>query len=625
MTLRIADSRVDLDTGEVWTDGESRRLTPKSASVLRYLCTRPQELATSEELLEAFWGSFAADNAVQKAISEIRAAFGDDAKNPRVVRTVSKRGYILIATPREEKASPAESGAPETPRIAPEPSGAGSLSGRTPSRWLGPLLVVLVGAGLVVLFQSRLDAPGGEKVGDASPPRPPLTSIAVLPFDDLSPEGDQAWLTDGLSEQLIESLARVEALQVMARTSAEAASRKGLDALGIGEQLGVGSFVEGSVRTSGDQIRITAQLIRTDDGSHLWSATYDRARDDVLALQTEIGQEIAEAIREELGATGPSWLQRSRYRATDVRAWELVRRGVELEDLGTEEGLRGEIALTEEALAIDPDYAQAHAQQGFAHWFLYQFGFDRTDAQRARAAEKARDALALEPDNPSANNLLVELAMQSGRWAEAEERVRQAVAVTPRIGPLRSSYAAILANRGRFDEAVEQARRAQRLDPLDPGFRATLGIVLTARGDNDEAIEELERARSTGRRDVVPWLLVAYSAAGREAEGIALLEEMVGDKKRVEEVYASDGYTGAVRLWLEVPRPSVCRQIPLLALARMDAQVRSCFESLTELGLGAWYFLSQHPVYAPYRNEPWFEAIVGRYGLEAAASRRPPA
>ncbi len=621
LKVRVAECQVDLETGEIWTQDGERRLTPKSAAVLRFLCERPRELVTSEELLDRFWtGSLSADNAVQKAISEIRSAFGDDARSPRVVRTVSKRGYILIATPESEAADPGATHPrkwpdPSDTRVTEDPSSTPATT-RSPHRMqavraaLG--LAALIAVGFAFFAAFRADPPV-----ESTSSMPPLTAIAVLPFDDLSPDGDQSWLANGLSEQLIESLSRIDALQVMARTSSQAVKREGVDATAVGERLDVGTLVEGSVRTSADQVRITAQLIRTRDASHLWSATYDRPLDDALDLQAEIGQEIAEAIREELGATGgPSWLQRSRYRTTDVRAFELVRRGVEAEGLRTEEGFREELRLTEDALAIDPNYAQAHAQQGFAYWFLYQWGYERTEDTRARADKKAREALALDPRNASANNLLVELSMQAGRWEEAEARVVAAIDAAPRVGPLRSSYAAILVNTGRLDEGLVQVQRAKSLDPLSPGFWSTLGNVHLVRGEFDDAIAELTRTVDVGREADLPLLLTAYHLAGRDSEGLAHLNRVVGDAKTVRAAYRAGGYPAAVRVWLESSDRRLCHRVPLLAVAEQTEQLRECVERLTRQGLGAWQFFGQHPVYEPYRAEPWFAAVLESYDLE---------
>ena len=234
-----------------------------------------------------------------------------------------------------------------------------------PPRVPGGIGLALAGAGVVAIAVASYLTFGG------SPPKEvgaPLTSIAVLPFDDMSPGGDQKWLADGMAEELIETLSRIEALRVPARTSAFA--QKGKDIRTVGAELRVGSVVEGSVRRSDDQLRITAQLIRVSDGYHLWSARYDRKLSDVFAIQSEIARAIAEAIRGEFGIEYDTSLPRS-YEPSDVRAYELVKKGVDAEEpFLTEGGIRKGIGYFEQALAIDPGYANAHALLGWAYFFV---------------------------------------------------------------------------------------------------------------------------------------------------------------------------------------------------------------------------------------------------------------
>ena len=285
--MRIAGWQVDLDTGVLRRGETERKLTPKSASVLCYLAQRPNELVPTDELLDQFWtGSLSADNAAQKAISEIRKALGDDPKSPTVIQTVSKRGYVFLApdsSPDSSSAQNAETslGSSEIPGTSKEPKHskgleeeqpatpvAGSTRGRVAFGAIAGLVAILVGS-FVAVDRWKASASGSSS--------PALTSIVILPFDDMSPAGDQSWLANGMSEQLIESLARVEELQVMARTSAESVKRQGLDAVAVGQHLQVGALVEGSVRRAENELRVTVQLIDTSDGTHLWSANYDRS------------------------------------------------------------------------------------------------------------------------------------------------------------------------------------------------------------------------------------------------------------------------------------------------------------------------------------------------------------
>jgi TolB-like protein len=322
-------------------------------------------------------------------------------------------------------------------------------------------------AGLVALLVSwppPKPPPDADSVRATTPEAAPLTSIAVFPFDDMSPGGDQRWLGDGMAEELIEALSRIEALRVIARTSAFA--RRGADIRTLGEQLRVGAVVEGSVRRSNDQIRLTTQLIRVADQSHLWSATYERGLDDVQLGVSETR----------------SWLVASRYATPDVRAWELVQKAVEREETLTEQGFRDEIVLTGQALEIDPKYAQAHAQLGWGYYYLWEFGSDPRDETLARAVTAAERALELEPTNGSAQNLLADISIVFNDYAAAEARATRAMEAAPRHAPLHARYGQILYLRGRVDEVLPYVQRAVALDPELTSNRGQLGLILLAKG-----------------------------------------------------------------------------------------------------------------------------------------------
>jgi adenylate cyclase len=212
-----------------------------------------------------------------------------------------------------------------------------ALDGRPPrSRRVGPRAIAAVAGAALLAIAAAAYLTLRKRI--LARDEAPLTSIAVLPFDDMSPGGDQKWLADGMPEELIETLSRIEALRVPARTSAFA--MRGKDVATAGTELRVGSVVEGSVRRLDDQLRVTAQLIRVSDGSHLWSARYDRKLSDVFAIQSEIARAIAEAVRVELGIVRDVEWHRS-DEPSDVRAYELMKRGFdEVWPLFPEEGLR---------------------------------------------------------------------------------------------------------------------------------------------------------------------------------------------------------------------------------------------------------------------------------------------
>jgi TolB-like protein/regulator of protease activity HflC (stomatin/prohibitin superfamily) len=310
---------------------------------------------------------------------------------------------------------------------------------------------------------------------DRTPTGPPATSIAVLPFEDMSPEGDQQWLGDSMAEEAIDMLARIGELRVIARTSAFAL--RGSDIKTVGRELDVGSVVEGSVRRAGDQVRITAQLIRVSDGSHLWSARYDEKLEDIFAIQEKIARELAEAIHDELGIESPSNIRRSRYQTRDVRAYELVAKGQLAQQRFTEEGLREQLDLDLQALAIDPDYAQAHAEIGWGNFWLWSLGHDRRDEIWAKARTAAERALELDPATGAAHNLLALMSMQEGDWKGAEARW-VAMALSARLMACICSLRVASRRRGSISfEPSISTRRIPKLAVRRDFFTSSSGIT----------------------------------------------------------------------------------------------------------------------------------------------------
>jgi adenylate cyclase len=457
--------------------------------------------------------------------------------------------------------------------------------------------------------------------------RAPLTSIAVLPFDDMSPGSDQAWLANGMAEELIEALSRIEALRVMARTSAFALRGQNIET--VGKKLKVGSVVEGSVRRSGNELRITAQLIRVADGSHLWSARYDRELADVFATQSEIAREVAEAVRSELGIED-EWVSLigQRYAPSDFRAYELVRKAADHRASMTEEGIRESTDYALQALEIDPDYAEAHASLGWNHLSLWIYGYDRSDEQKPTARAAANRALELDDTNGTAHQLLAYLSMMEWRFEDAERRLERALEANPEDSGLRVQYAHVLAETGRLEAALVQAQRAAARDPLYANHHQQLGTMYLLARQYEAAIESLERALELNpQAPIAPDLLSsAYHWSGNDAEALEvsvrrLPEEVEAALRRV---YDAGGYEGMVRAAAEAlvaqsGRPCTddpARGAGMYALIGEADQMFACIEETLERRAAYGLFLKDAPHWDPYRGDPRFTALLRRMGLE---------
>jgi adenylate cyclase len=477
--------------------------------------------------------------------------------------------------------------------------------------------VVAIAVAVYFTMTERSPAPAGA----------PLTSIAVLPFDDMSPGGDQEWLANGMAEELIESLSRIEALRVIARTSAFAL--RGKDIQTVGATLKVGSVVEGSVRRSGDDLRITAQLIRVEDGFHLWSARYDRELDDVFEIQQEIAREIAEAIRSEFGiAMERIETGQARYMTADLRAYELLRRGTERFDTLTDDGFQEAEELYLRALDIDPSYAAAHTSLGWAHIFRWLYGYDRSWERLAWAKAAATRALEIAA-YPGAQALFAMAAMFGGELEAAERLLQQAVETNPGSGLVRAAYGNLLLERGEIEAALVQHRRAVALDPLVPYRYIDLANALLFSGHYDAAIERLEYALSLNPRLQYVRATIAFAhhqkGMDREALDHALRDTSEPElRTALRDGFSERGYQGmnealmqAVAAVLGTPcTPEPAIGAHLYANAGDAEEMYRCLDrALTERGL-VFLHLRAHPVWDPYRDDPRFAALLRRMGLE---------
>jgi TolB-like protein/Tfp pilus assembly protein PilF len=362
--------------------------------------------------------------------------------------------------------------------------------------------LAIVLAGGAILWAKLRSSPRGEIP----------TSVVVLPFLDLSAEKDQEYFSDGLTEELIDALTRVPNLRVVARTSAFAFKGKPTDIRRIGEQLNVAAVLEGSVRKSGDRLRITAQLARVSDGYHLWSRTYDRQLSDVFAVQ----HDISESIANELRAGQPGRQDRPR----DVEAWRLYLEGrYFFNQFQSPDSERKAIAHFEQALARDPNFAQAHAGIADAYAYLAENFLSPPKEVMPKAREAAEKALALDDSSPEAHISLGIVKLDYDRDREGGQReFLRALQLNPGSSYAHHWYAHSLEAQNRLPDAMPEMRRALDLDPLSiPVNWDIAGELLTAKR-YDESIAQLRKSMELFPKvPVFPFLLIqAYRAKGDE-------------------------------------------------------------------------------------------------------------
>jgi TolB-like protein/DNA-binding winged helix-turn-helix (wHTH) protein len=376
---------LDRKDERLWLDSREIRLGGKALALLRTLMERPGTLVTKDELFESVWpGLTVSESVLTTAVKEVRQAVGDDARRPELIQTVYGRGYRFLGDVEPSSAPPPAAAAAE------------EVTGQRTSRWLHgrSVWIALAGLALLVIAAAAILLRPQDSTREAAAQSVYPKSIAVLPFQDLSPGNDQQWFAAGLTEEILNSLTRTPDLHVAARTSTMAIAPA--DVREIGRRLNVAHILEGSVRRDGDRVRVTAQLIRASDGFHLWSQNYDRPMSDVVSIQEDIAVAIARALNTVMS---PERLRAMVNLGTrSVEAYEEYLRGLAYEQRGLVTGADEDSRLAyeayERARTIDPAFAAAQWEAAQA-WFgnTTRVGASVTE-RRGSEAQRLREYLA---------------------------------------------------------------------------------------------------------------------------------------------------------------------------------------------------------------------------------------
>ena len=357
-----------------------------------------------------------------------------------------------------------------------------------------------------------------------SEPSESVRSIAVLPFANMSADEDNEYFCDGLAEEILNALAHIDKLKVAARTSAFSFKGRNTNVSEIATALNVDTVLEGSVRKSNGRLRITAQLINTADGYHLWSERYDRELKDIFDVQDEIAVAVVDALKIKLlGEEKAALLKRH---TGDPEAYEYYLRGQSHFYRWTPLDFRKAIENFERAIAADPGYASAYAGLADAYTELSFFSFSPIDA-RQKATDAAKTALHLDDSLAEAHNSLALIKLYfDWEYASAEDEFKRAISLNPRSSIVRMWYGWYLGLMARFDESLFELRHAHELDPLSAPNNNAIGVVLLWSGRTDEAIEQFHDVL-----ELIPdypisntFLAEAYDQKGDIAAAVATIE-----------------------------------------------------------------------------------------------------
>jgi adenylate cyclase len=356
-------------------------------------------------------------------------------------------------------------------------------------------------------------------------------SIAVLPFDNMSGDPEQEFFVDGLAEDIITALSKIERMRVIARHSTFEYKGRAIDLRRIADELGVRYVLEGSVRSGGNRLRITAQLIDANDGSHLWAERYDRTVDDLFDIQDEITKEIVTSLRVELtDGEQAGILARG---TNNIEAWQYAVRASELISQLAPSSYFEVRNLAEKATSLDLDYAHAWALLAFSYWYEGRLGHTgNTDAKFAHADERAQRALALDESAPWVIGINALLATPLGRPEEGVEIARRGLDRNPSNADARFFLGYALTSAGHFDEAEEHLRAAISLNPFCPNYyRGSLSRALMCLGQFDEALTLADEVLEAEPTNLLNWInrIAICQLSGRKAEA----KKSVGEVRRL--------------------------------------------------------------------------------------------
>jgi len=446
--------------------------------------------------------------------------------------------------------------------------------------------------------------------------------VAVLPFVDLSPDRSSTYLGDGMAETIINALANVAGLNVAARTSAFSFRDKAEDVREIGRQLGVATVLEGSVQRSGTHLRVTAQLIKTSDGLHIWSQNFDRDAADIFAVQDEVARAVVSALPGRLivsqPAPGPGQAIRN------GAAYESYLQGLFSWNRRTEADVREAIRFFEQAIAQDSMYAEAWAGLADAYVILPFYSFVPTREVVPKAEAAAQRALALNPRlGPAHAALAYALMAYDWQWARADSEFRLAVAQSPGDATAHKWYTDLLLITGRRDEALREVRRALELDPLSPNVIVIMGEWYWDAGQDVEAQGQIRKALA-----INPEHPLALEYAARLAWRHGDVEQFFALRQRLEAIpprvappteelrraYAAGGRNAVLRALVAARARPTDRARWDADMGDFDAAFRDLEQAVAERDIRLPYVTTWRD-YEPLWNDPRFATFLARIGL----------
>jgi TolB-like protein/DNA-binding winged helix-turn-helix (wHTH) protein/Flp pilus assembly protein TadD len=634
----FGDFRLDVQSRVLRKGLEPVALTPKVLEILLLLVGHSGNTLGKDELMRAVWpDSFVEESNLTQTIFLLRKALGETPQQ-RFIYTVPGRGYRFVSDVKEvplgadfpplpdqgEEAVPANRHLPTTPAQQELRAIAGPARNKSQ---LVVLALVLISATAVIFGEARWSGFSKQSVGPKS-----RVLLAVLPFQNFTGDGSQEYLSDGLTEEMIMHLGNLdpEHLGVIARTSVMQYknSRASLDQ--IGRDLAVEYVLEGSIRRDSSNVRVTAQLIRVKDQTHIWARQYDREFTGLLDLQSEIAQGVADEIQLALRQHKSEYASGSAFSPRNNDAYDAYLKGQYFFNKRTAANLQEAIAYFRQATAKDPSYARAYAGLADSYALLAAYSVQPPSELMSRARTSALKALEIDNNLPDAHAALALIVQDHDwDWNMAEKEFHRAIELNPNNATAHHWFAEHLMWRGRFGEALQESEKARQLDPLSLIIAADNGAILYFAGRYDAAI-----AKWRDVQEMDPDFLRAHLIIGAYTEKAMYAEALNENEKRRPRISAASYWSWCAYVQARARKTDKARQavrellrlnqnspidpmviaLPYAALEDRNQALAWLERAYTQHSLELTT-LKVNPAYNSLRGDPRFQDLLNRLGL----------
>jgi TolB-like protein/DNA-binding winged helix-turn-helix (wHTH) protein/Tfp pilus assembly protein PilF len=616
--------------------GTKVKLSGQPYLILEVLLGRAGEIVTREELRQKLWPADTFvdfEHGLNTSVKKLRQALCDSAEAPRYIETAPRLGYRFIAAvevlPEKKPQSlvEAEPAASLSPVVISDAPPRARLNRSVFA--LAFLVVVVLAVVWYMHSTGRMRSwRTPSNAGLPASPRKVISSIAVLPLDNLSSDPSQDYFTEGMTDELINDLAQLGGLRVTSRTSVMRYKVGTKTVPQIGQELGVDALIEGTVERVGNRVRIRVQLIDAATDRHLWARSYDHELKDVLLLQSTAAHDIATEIEGQV-VSSPAQVRASNERTVQTDAYEAYLKGRFFWNKRSLQSLQQAVKYFQQAIALDPTYARAYAGLAESYAIMgYMVSPSDEQAQKGRAA--ARRAIELDDQLPEAHTALGFIAENHDwDWRTAEQEYRRAIQLNPNYATGHQLYAECLALQGRFGEAFPEIERARQLDPLSLIIATDNGAILFFSHQYDRAIEQfrsvLEMDPNFPRAHMV---ITAYVQKGlfddalADAEGLHRREASSWSWGALAYIYGRSGQRAKAKFALQqLERVSRSQVVDPISFATAYIGIGDKEKALVWLQRAyQWHSssltaLKVDPTYDPLRNDPRFQTLVRRIGL----------